>query len=241
MAGQNSETFIRGVLEGTDIEINGKRPWDIQVHNPAVYSRIVGEGSLGLGEAYMDGWWDCEAIDQLMYRILMAKLEQKVTGDWRIAMQALVARLTNRQNVSRALKVGEVVYDLGNDLYEAFLDKLLLYTCGYWKTATNLDDAQEAKLDLVCRKIGLKAGMNVLEIGCGWGGFAKFAAEKYGARVTGLTISKEQLAYAQNVCKGLPVDLRFQDYREAQGQYDAIISIGMMEHVGKKTTRLICR
>ena len=114
------------------------------------------------------------------------------------------------------------------------LDKRLNYTCGYWKNAAKLDEAQEAKLDLVCKKIGLKEGMDVLEFGCGWGSFAKFAAEKYGAHVVGVTISKEQLAFAQEVCKGLPVELRFQDYRDVHGKFDAIISIGMLEHVGYK-------
>ena len=232
MAAQRAEKLMRELLELADVEINGKNPWDIQVHNPKVYSRVLQETSLGLGEAYMDGWWDCDAIDQLFYRILKAELDKKITGDWRLALQALWSRLFNMQTTSKALQVGKEVYDLGNDLYCAFLDKRLLYTCGYWKRATNLDDAQEAKLDLVCQKIGLKPGMKVLEFGCGWGSFAKFAAEKYGAQVVGLTISNEQLAFAKEVCKGLPVELNFQDYRDAQGKYDAIISIGMVEHVG---------
>ena len=125
-------------------------------------------------------------------------------------------------------------YDLGNDLYQRMLDKRLVYTCGYWKNADNLDDAQEAKLDLVCRKIGAKPGMKILELGCGWGSFAKFAAEKYGASVLGVTVSKEQVALGMELCKGLPVELRLQDYREVQGTFDAVISIGVMEHVGHK-------
>ena len=179
MATQKSEMIIRELIEPTNIEVNGKNPWDIQVHNPDFYSRVLNEGSLGLGESYMDGWWDCEALDQLIFRILKAELDKKVTGNWKIALQVLKSRLLNLQNRSRALKVGEVVYDLGNDLYCAMLDKRLNYTCGYWKTATNLDDAQDAKLELVCKKIGLKPGMSVLEFGCGWGSFAAYAAEKF--------------------------------------------------------------
>jgi len=232
MASQNAETIVRALLEPTQIEINGKNPWDVQVHNPDFYSRVLQESSLGLGESYMDGWWDCEALDELVYRILMADLDSKVKGNWKIALEVLNSRLFNQQTRSRALKVGEVVYDLGNDLYCAMLDKRLNYTCGYWKDAKTLDEAQDAKLELVCQKIGLKSGMSVLEFGCGWGSFASYAAEKYGAHVTGVTISKEQLAFAKEVCKGLPVDLRFQDYREVQGQFDAVISIGMFEHVG---------
>ena len=234
MAPQKSETIIRDLLELARVEVNGKNPWDIQVHNPKVYSRVLQEASLGLGESYMDGWWDCEALDELIYRILMADLDTMVRGNWKIGLQVLLSRFVNLQTRPRALKVGEVVYDLGNDLYRAMLDKRLNYTCGYWKNAATLDEAQEARLDLVCKKIGLKAGMHVLEFGCGWGSFAGYAAEKYGAHVTGVTISNEQLSYAREVCKGLPVELRFQDYREVQGTYDAVISIGMLEHVGYK-------
>lgn len=241
MAAQKSETFIRDLLASADIEVNGPNLWDIQVHNPDFYARLLRDGSLGLGEAYMDGWWDSPAIDQFICRALSASLEAKVIGDWKIALQVLLSRLMNFQTRPRALQVGEDVYDLGNDLYCAFLDKRLNYTCGYWKNATNLDDAQEAKLDLVCQKIGLKAGMQVLEFGCGWGSFAKFAAENYGARVLGVTISHEQLSFAQEVCRGLPVELRFQDYRDVVGQYDAIISIGMLEHVGYKNYKTYMR
>ena len=234
MTPQKSEMIARELLELANIEVNGKNPWDIQVHNPDLYSRVLQETSLGLGESYMEGWWDCEALDELVFRILKANLDSKVKGNWKIALRVLQSRLLNLQTRSRALKVGEYVYDMGNDLYIAMLDKRLNYTCGYWKNATNLDEAQEAKLDLVCKKIGLKPGMSVLEFGCGWGSFAKYAAEKYGAHVMGVTISKEQLSYAVEICKGLSVELRFQDYRDVYGKFDAVISIGMVEHVGYK-------
>ena len=193
MTPQKSEMIVRELLELADVEVNGKDPWDIQVHNPELYSRVLQETSLGLGESYMDGWWDCAAIDELIFRILKANLDSKVKGNWKIALLVLQSRLLNRQTRSRAFKVGEVLYDLGNDLYRAMLDKRLNYTCGYWKNAATLDEAQEAKLDLVCRKIGLKPGMRVLELGCGWGSFAKYAAEKYGAQVVGVTVSREQV------------------------------------------------
>ena len=154
MAAQQSEVIIRDLLSQAEIEINGRNPWDIQVHNSNLYNRVLQESSMGLGETYMDGWWDCEALDQFIYRVLMANLETKVKGNWKFALQALTARVFNIQSRSRALQVGIDVYDLGNDLYCAFLDKLLNYTCGYWKNATTLDEAQEAKLDLVCQKIG---------------------------------------------------------------------------------------
>jgi cyclopropane-fatty-acyl-phospholipid synthase len=154
-----------------------------------------------------------------------------------IMWHLLQSKLMNMQAPSRAFEVGEQHYDLGNDLYRAMLDKRLNYTCAYWKNAANLDEAQEAKLDLVCRKIGLKPGMHVLELGCGWGSFAKYAAEKYGAHVLGVTVSKEQVALGMEWCKGLPVELRLQDYRTVEGKYDAVISIGIMEHVGYKNYR----
>jgi cyclopropane-fatty-acyl-phospholipid synthase len=237
MANQKSELIVRNLFELANVEVNGKNPWDIQVHNPQFFSRVLQETSLGLGESYMEGWWDCDALDDFFFRILMANLDSKVKGNWKMSLGVLNSRLFNLQTRSRALKVGKDVYDLGNDLYCAMLDKRLNYTCGYWKNADTLDEAQEAKLELVCQKIGLKPGMRVLEFGCGWGSFARYAAEKYGAQVVGLTISREQLTFAQEICKGLPVDLRFQDYRDVQGKFDAVISIGMFEHVGYKNYR----
>ena len=230
----NSETAIRDLLELADIQVNGSHPWDMQVHNSRLYDRILSDTSLGLGEAYMEGWWDCEALDQFFTRVLKAHLDQKVHDNVRLAFQVARAWLFNRQSKARAYEVGQKHYDLGNDLYTAMLDERLCYTCGYWKDAANLDDAQEAKLELVCKKIGIHPGMRILELGCGWGSFAKYAAEKHAASVLGVTVSKEQVALGMQMCKGLPVELRLQDYREVSGTYDAVISIGVMEHVGYK-------
>ncbi len=237
MTNQSSETIIRELFDLAGVEINGANPWDIQVHDLRLYDRLLRETSLGLGELYMDGWWDSELIDQLIAHLLLAGVEKKVKGNWKIAWQVLRGRLMNLQSPSRAFEVGERHYDLGNDLYSAMLDKRLTYSCGYWKNAKNLDEAQEAKLDLVCRKIGLQAGMSILDIGCGWGSFAKYAAERYGARVVGVTVSREQLELGQELCKGLPIELRLQDYRNVEGEFDAVISIGSMEHIGYKNYR----
>jgi cyclopropane-fatty-acyl-phospholipid synthase len=234
MAIDKSEAIVRELIEPTGVQINGKNPWDIQVHDPRFYDRVLRESSLGLGESYMDGWWDSEAIDELITRLLKADLEKKVRGNWKVVLNVLRGRVLNLQSPAKAYEVGERHYDLGNDLYCAMLDRRLNYTCGYWKTATNLDEAQEAKLELVCQKIGLKPGMRVLELGCGWGSFARYAAEKHGANVLGVTVSKEQVALGMEMCKGLPVELRLQDYRLVEGKYDAVISIGIMEHVGYK-------
>ena len=230
----NSETLVRDLLELAEIKINGSQPWDLQVHDDRLYDRILRDSSLGLGEAYVDAWWDCESVDGFIYRVLEAHLDEKVQKNLRLVSQAVLSKLFNRQSRARAFEVGQKHYDLGNELYLAMLDKRLNYTCGYWKEAHNLDQAQEAKLELVCRKIGIHPGMRILELGCGFGCFAKYAAEKYGASVLGVTVSKEQVALGTELCKGLPVELRLQDYREVTGTYDAVVSIGVMEHVGYK-------
>ncbi len=228
---------IEQLIEGSGIEINGTRPWDVRVKDERFYGRVLSEGTMGLGESYMDGWWECDAIDQFIDKVLEHRIKDKLKPSFGLFKNVVASYLQNRQNKTRARKVGEEHYDLGNDLYEAMLDKRMVYTCGYWKDATNLDEAQEAKLDLVCRKIGLKKGDRILDIGCGWGSFAKFAAEKYGAKVVGVTISKEQVELAKERCKGLEVEIRLQDYRDVNEQFDHIISLGMFEHVGYKNYR----
>lgn len=233
----NAKQVITQLFSEADIAVNGNNPWDIQVHDERLYRRILREAALGLGESYMDGWWDCEALDEFVDRIFRARLDKKVTGHWKTALFVASTRIFNRQSTSRASQVGECHYDLGNDLYQAMLDSRLNYTCAYWRDATNLNEAQEKKLDLVCKKINLNTGMTVLDLGCGWGSFAKYAAEKYGANVVAINISKEQVNLARELCKGLPVEIRLQDYRAAVGRYDAVISIGILEHVGYKNYR----
>ena len=225
--------LVEGLLNKADVQINGSRAWDITVHNENLYQRIFSKGSLGLGEAYIDGWWDCEQLDQLFYRLLRADLD-KHSKTWHFALQFAKARLLNLQERSKAFEVGEKHYDIGNNLYQRMLDRRMTYTCGYWKEAANLDDAQEAKLDLVCKKIGLKPGMDVLDIGCGWGSFMKFAAEEYSVNCVGVTVSKEQVELGEKMCKGLPIKFQLKDYREVEGQFDRIVSLGMVEHVGYK-------
>lgn len=219
------------LLGSIDIQENGGRPWDIQVHEPAVYQRFMREGRLGLGEAYMDGDWDCADLAEFFHRVLVADFTDRVDW-WRMLIPYLRARLLNLQNPSRSRLVAERHYDLGNDLFKRMLDRRMVYSCAYWKDASDLDTAQEHKLDLVCRKLGLQPGMRVLDVGCGWGAFAKFAAERHGVEVEGITISGEQLSLAREVCAGLPVALHLKDYRDVTGQWDRVVSIGMMEHVG---------
>lgn len=230
----NPETVVKNLLAQAEIEVNGSKPYDIHIHDPRLYDRVLQTPHLALGEGYMDGWWDCEAIDEFITRVLLARLQEKIKSSLQLTFHVLRSKLMNMQSRARAFEVGEQHYDLGNDLYSAMLDKRLNYTCAYWKNAQTLNEAQENKLELVCRKIGIFPGMRILELGCGWGSFAKYAAEKHGALVLGVTVSKEQVALGMELCKGLPVELRLQDYREVEGKYDAVISIGVMEHVGYK-------
>jgi cyclopropane-fatty-acyl-phospholipid synthase len=228
---------VQKILSLADIKIDGERQWDITVHNGQFYARILRHGSLGLGESYMDGWWDCPSLDQFFTRILGAELDQSPRWKWRFVLPYLAATFFNRQTRWRAKRVAELHYDLGNELYESMLDHRMVYTCARWANASNLDEAQEAKLDFVCRKLALQPGMTLLDIGCGWGSLARFAAEKYGARVVGITISREQMQLAQQLCAGLPIDIRLQDYRDVDGTFDRVASLGMFEHVGSKNYR----
>ena len=228
------QSLVKELLSLANIEINGSNPWDIQVHDERFYKRAVTEVELGLGESYMDNWWDVEKLDEMIYRIIRADLQNKVKHNLKVALQLAGFYIINMQARHRAFIIGERHYDLGNDLFQNMLDKRMNYSCGYWKNATTLDEAQENKLDLICKKLYLKPGMKVLDIGCGWSAFGKYAAEKYGVEVVGLTVSKEQVALGKELCKGLPVEFRLQDYREINEKFDRIVSVGMIEHVGYK-------
>jgi cyclopropane-fatty-acyl-phospholipid synthase len=230
----NHEQQWRELLAQAGVEVNGSRPWDMQVHNPAVYDRILLKRSLGLGESYMEGWWDCAALDELFYRLLKIRVQDLAIAPATLALQWLGALLRNRQTPRRAAQVAERHYDLDNELFSLMLDETLAYSCGYWRDATTLNEAQLAKLDLICRKMQLEPGMKVLDIGCGWGSFTWYAASRYGVAVDGVTVSKEQAHYAQQRCADLPVNILLRDYREIDGKYDRIVSVGMFEHVGRK-------
>ena len=224
------ETF----LEPAGLTLNGPNPWDPQIHDERLFTRLLAEGSIGLGEAYMDGWWDCAKLDEFCCRILASGVHRKMPRTWKLLRYHLGARLLNRQRKSRAFLPAEVHYDLGNDVFAATFDSRITGSCGYWKDARDLDEAQEAKHDLVCRKLGLKPGQRVLDIGCGWGAFMKFAAERYGVECVGVTVSSEQVELGRERCQELPVTFLLMDYRDVSGEFDRIVSMGMFEHVGNK-------
>ena len=225
------------LLARADVAVNGSRPWDIRVLDPRTYGRVLGHGSMGLGESYMDGWWECERIDEFIARVLSARLDRQVRNPGLILL-ALKARLMNRQTELRAWQVGQEHYDLGNDLFHAMLDPYMAYSCGYWADSDTLEAAQQAKLELICQKLGLKPGMRLLDIGCGWGSLMRYAAEHHGVECVGLTVSRQQAAWGADRARGLPVRFELIDYRQfnprGNERFDCVSSVGMFEHVGHK-------
>ena len=241
MPQQRFQHRVAKLLAEAGIQVGGSGACDPQVHDPGFHARVLAQGSLGLGESYMEGGWDVESLDGMLFRLLDARLDQRVHGAGE-RWDALRARLLNLQNRRRSREVGKRHYDLGNDLYAAMLGKRLVYSCGYWTghdgaRLGSLDVAQQAKLDLVCRKLRLRPGMHVLDIGCGWGEALKYAAEQHGVSGVGVTISKAQAEHARRLCAGLPIEIRLQDYRELHEPFDAVFSIGMFEHVGVRNYR----
>ena len=234
MKAGNFKNTLHNLLNSAGVKVNGSNPWDIKVHDERFYNRVLVHRSLGLGEAYMDDWWDCEKLDEFFYRIQHSQIDNQVKPGMALMFEALFAIAINMQAKGRAFQVGEKHYDLGNELFVNMLDKRMIYSCGYWKDAQTLDEAQEDKLDLICRKLGFQPGMKILDIGCGWSGFAKYAAEKYQVIVVGITVSKEQVDLGKIICAGLPVEIRLQDYRDIDEKFDRIVSVGMIEHVGYK-------
>lgn len=237
MKRNHSKKTIEALLSRAGVRLNGDRPFDIRIRDERCYDRILAETHLGVGESYMDGWWECEDLSELIARVYSARAEKDIVGDWKILVESIPARISNRQSRKRAGQVGTRHYDLSHNLYRKMLDRKMVYSCAYWKEAGDLDAAQERKLDLVCRKLGLRPGMKILDIGCGWGSFLRHAAERCGVEAVGVTISREQADYARHRCRTLPVEVRLQDYRDLDEPFDAVVSLGMMEHVGHKNYR----
>lgn len=216
-----------------DVRIGGDRPWDIQVHDEEFFSRVFAYGSLGMGESYMDGCWDCEELAEMVSRASRADLKSHIRPV-RDIPYAAHARLLHLKDSGRNAAEGKRHYELGRDLYRRMLDRRMIYSCAYWKDAETLDLAQERKLDLIARKLRLKPGMKLLDIGCGWGGAIHYFAEKYGISGVAVTISEDQVEAGRELCAGLPVEIRLQDYREVDEVFDCSYSIDMLAHVGRK-------
>ncbi|MEI8365757.1 MAG: cyclopropane fatty acyl phospholipid synthase [Parachlamydiaceae bacterium] len=227
--------IIDRLFSRAGITVNGLNPWDIQIHDDRFYQRVLQSQNLGLGESYMDGWWDCPAMDEFFCRLLRSDVEKQLKKSPRDMLCLALHRLLNFQTKNKAQEVADRHYNLGNSLYATMLGESMNYSCAYWKGTASLDEAQRNKMELICRKLGLKPGMRLLDIGSGWGALAKYAAQNYGVEVVGTTISQPQKQLAEEHCRGLPVKFMLKDYRDLPCEhFDRIVSVGMFEHVGYK-------
>jgi cyclopropane-fatty-acyl-phospholipid synthase len=228
---------VQEILSSADVTLDGDMPPDIRVKDERFYQRVLRDGSLGLGESYMDGWWECGCLDEFFLKLMPIQPEDRIKKNWRLLPRIFAEVILNPGRKTKAFQIGERHYDIGNELFRSMLDKRMVYSCAYWNNCATLDDAQEFKLDLICRKLRLNPGNRILDIGCGWGSFAKFATENYGVEVVGITVSKEQVQLGRQLCRGLPVEIRLQDYRDVDEKFDHIVSVGMFEHVGYRNYR----
>jgi cyclopropane-fatty-acyl-phospholipid synthase len=236
-----AQDVMTNLLACADIRINGSRAWDIQVHDRRFFSRVLASGTLGFGESYMDGWWDCDALDEMCCRAIRARLEKRFAFRLPNIWALFTALLANQQTRRRSRKVARVHYDLSNGFFEAMLDPNMQYSCALFAEGDDLASAQLRKLDWICKRLHLRPGLRLLDIGCGWGGLARHAARHYGCQVVGITISREQFVYAQRWCRGLDVEIQLRDYREITECFDRVVSVGMVEHVGYKNYRTYMR
>ena len=226
--------LVEEMLATAGIQVDGKHPFDIQIKNEDFFRRFIKDGTLGLGESYIEGWWECDSLDEMFARLVQTNLIEVYKNRLILIFYYLRARLSNVGRKSQAFEIGKRHYDLGNDLFHCMLDNRMVYSCAYWEGAENLDQAQEKKLDLICRKLDIQSGMKILDLGCGWGSFIKYAAERYGVTAVGVTVSEEQVKWGKEICAGLPVEIRLQDYRDVEGKFDCVVAIGMIEHVNYK-------
>lgn len=232
----DAQEFVLGVFSRAGVTVDGTAPGDIQVRDDRFYDRVMAEGTLGLGESYTDGWWDAQRLDVFFTKCLHTRLDRVAKSKHKLFLY-LKSIFFNMQSRTRARRVAQTHYNLGNAFYADMLGPGMHYTCAYWDDAETLEEAQDAKCELVCRKLKLEPGDSVLDVGCGWGGFAEYAARNYGCRVTAYNIAEEQVRYARERCKDLDVEVVLDDYRCAKGTYDKIVSIGLFEHVGPKNYR----
>ena len=233
----DSKEICLRLLDQAGVPVNGTEPWSLHVHDERLWNRVTAQHQLGFGEAYMDGWWDCEQLDEALTRLVTVDAVSAIRPTPMIVAHTLKSMVSNRQTKARAVKNAQHHYDIGNDLYSRMLDKEMIYSCGYWESASSLDDAQIAKLELICQKLQLKPGMRVLDIGSGWGGFLRYAVKNYGVVGFGISLATQQIKLARERSQGLDIEFLQMDYRDVVGKFDRIVSIGMMEHVGPKNLK----
>jgi cyclopropane-fatty-acyl-phospholipid synthase len=231
---------LAAIAQAADVRFNGDRPWDLQVHNPRLYGRLLRHGSLALGNGYVRGDWDCQQLDELICRLLRSDGNRPLTLRSRLIDLGRILRdqLTNPQGLHRAFAVGRRHYDIDPRVYAAMLDPQMVYSCGYWRQANSLSEAQDHKLRLICEKLQLRPGMRLLDVGCGWGSLAAYACRHYGVEVVGITVSAQQARWIAEHLAHLPIRVELCDYRELPardpGPFDRIASVGMFEHVGRR-------
>lgn len=238
---------VEAYTEAVGVAFNGNAPWDIQVHDKRLYRDLLKRGSLAFGEGYVNGWWSCSQLDELFTRLLRPEQSLEILQGFQASsrlqswIQSVGERFINWQTQLRSHQVGRRHYDIDPRVYAAMLDSRKIYSCGYWENAKSLEEAQEQKLRMICEKLELQQGERLLDIGCGWGGLAAYAAKEYGVEVVGITVSSQQVRFAKEKTKGLPVKIFLTDYRselvEKEKPFDKIVSVGMMEHVGRKNDK----
>ena len=213
---------------------------DMIVHDPSMWVDWADRGILAIGESYMTKKWDSPYVDRVMAKLaaMPSETKRKLFRSWKTKFLLSIAMFFNQQRREKELEVAEKHYDLGNEFFQSWLDKNMQYSCGYWQNASTLDEAQLAKMRMIGEKLKLKDGMTVLDIGCGWGGLARFLIKEYGVNVTGINISKEQIQWCRNISTVENLQdsfqLLYQSYRDLEGTWDRIVAIGMIEHVGPK-------
>ena len=231
---------LAAVVEAADVRFNGERPWDLQVHDPRLYDALLRQGSLALGNGYVRGCWDCEQLDELICRLLRTHADRPLTVPAQLGElgRILWDQLSNPQGLARSFVVGKRHYDIDPRVYAAMLDPRMTYSCGYWRRARNLNEAQDHKLQLICEKLELRPGMRLLDVGCGWGALAAYACRHYGVDVVGVTVSARQASWIGEHLAQLPIRVELCDYRQlpqrVPGRFDRIASVGMFEHVGRR-------
>lgn len=231
---------LQAIAQAADIRFDGARPWDLNVYDSGLFADLVQRGSMALGEGYVACRWDCEQLDELIARLLRVQANRPLS--WRASAMALMEwlrdQLVNPQSLARAFRVGRQHYDIDHRVYAATLDSRLVYSCGFWQDATSLEQAQEHKLERICRKLQLQPGQRLLDVGCGWGSLAAHAAEHHGVEVTGVTVSAAQWMWIRERYGHLPIRVELCDYRSLpglmNGRFDRIASVGMFEHVGPR-------